>query len=359
MPAPRVSVLLPVYNASTYLPAAVRSILEQTFGDFELIAIDDGSTDDSLSILRDFTATDARVRLISRPNTGYTVALNEAIGLARAPLLARMDADDISLPERFAKQVAYLDSHQNVAAVGAAAQFFTDAAQAGTYVLRHPVEPAKIRVELRTNSALVHPAVIMRRSAVEAVGGYRPVFEPAEDYDLWLRLSERFDLGNLFEVLLRYRIHDDQVSARQLSKQVMGRLGAQACAKLRRKIGRDPAQDWPARTLRVPDLLAWHMSPKRIERELLEAFERPIEDRLGEGRWDDAAAVLADLDELLATVSSSWTGRARRARLSARLNLARSSPATDTTTSTRAWALRPDLLLTSVRAAARKPKDVV
>ncbi len=295
------------------------------------------------------------MRLISRPNTGYTVALNEAIGEAEAPLLARMDADDISLPERFAKQVAYLDGHHKVAAVGAAAQMFTNAEPTGFFVLRHPVEPAKVRAKLRTNSALVHPSVMMRRSAVDAVGGYRPLFEPAEDYDLWLRLSERFDLANLSEVLLHYRVHDAQVSARQLSKQVIGRLGAQACAKLRRKTGRDPAQDW--KVLRVTDLLAWHMSPKQLERELLDAFQGPFESRLRTDRCDDAAEVLADLNALLADVPSSCSGRARRARLSAKLDLARSSPGADTDKLTRAWQLQPDLVLRSLRAAARKPND--
>ena len=289
MPAPCVSVLLPVYNAATYLATAVRSVLEQTLGDFELIAIDDGSADDSLSILRDFAAADARVRVISRPNTGYTVALNEAIGLARAPLLARMDADDISLPDRFAKQVGYLDGHQKVAAVGAAAEFLTEAGPTGT-VLRHPAEPRHVRKALRKHSALVHPAVMMRRSAVEAVGGYRPVFEPAEDYDLWLRLSERFDLANLPEVLLHYRVHDAQVSARQLSKQMIGGLAAQACANLRRESGADSAEVMTE--LRVTDLLAWRVPPKRIELGFLEALGGQFEARLGAGSYDEAAKQL-------------------------------------------------------------------
>src|SRR5579871_2870885 len=103
---PAVSVLLPVYNGERFLAAAVRSVLEQTFSDFELIAIDDGSTDGSRAILEDFARRDARVRVISRPNSGIVGALNDALAQARGEFAARMDADDLCLSGRFAAQVA-------------------------------------------------------------------------------------------------------------------------------------------------------------------------------------------------------------------------------------------------------------
>src|SRR6478609_1964644 len=109
--SPVVSVLMPVYNAQRYLTAAVESIRGQTFRDFEFIIVDDGSTDRSGEILRKFAAEDPRIKLISRPNTGYVVALNEALSCARGEFVARMDADDISLPARFERQVAHLREH--------------------------------------------------------------------------------------------------------------------------------------------------------------------------------------------------------------------------------------------------------
>src|SRR4051794_24772902 len=110
-PPPPISVLLAVYNGGRYLRAAVDSILTQTFTDFEFIIIDDGSTDGSLATLREFAQRDPRINLVSRPNKGLTVTLNEGIALARGEFLARMDADDIALPQRFEKQIAYLRDH--------------------------------------------------------------------------------------------------------------------------------------------------------------------------------------------------------------------------------------------------------
>jgi glycosyltransferase involved in cell wall biosynthesis len=188
---PAVSVLMPVYNAEQYLEAAVRSILDQTYRDFELIIIDDGSTDGSLAILQRLAAEDTRIRLVSRPNTGYTIALNQAIALARGQLLARMDADDISMPNRFHLQVDYLNAHPECVALG------------GRLIMIDPtglkiMDFCKLTNHVQIDGAhinggpseLGHPSVMMRRDAVVAAGGYDPAFEPAEDFDLWLRLAE-------------------------------------------------------------------------------------------------------------------------------------------------------------------------
>src|SRR5579859_2675921 len=118
MTSPLVSVAMPVYNAQRYLAQAVDSILAQSFKDFEFIIIDDGSTDSSTEILRKYEAADPRIRLFSRPNTGLTIALNEALGYARGRYLARMDSDDVSLPRRLEKQVAFMEDHPDHVAVG-------------------------------------------------------------------------------------------------------------------------------------------------------------------------------------------------------------------------------------------------
>src|ERR1051326_2264165 len=119
---PFVSVLVPVYNAARYLDVAISSVLRQTFSDFELIAVDDGSKDDSKKILEHFSANDARIRVISRPNTGIVGALNDGLAVARGEFIARMDADDVALPGRFQAQLDYLRGHPDCIAVGTAVQ---------------------------------------------------------------------------------------------------------------------------------------------------------------------------------------------------------------------------------------------
>jgi glycosyltransferase involved in cell wall biosynthesis len=205
---PLVSVILPVFNSQRYLASAVGSILDQSFRDFEFIIIDDGSTDRSLDILRELAASDSRIRLISRPNTGYTTALNEMIALATGEFVARMDADDISLPDRFDQQVRFLQANPQIAVVGTFIQRMDPEGQ-DIAPLEYPVDHDGIdRMHIAgAGVALAHPAVMMRAHAIRLSGGYRKEFEPAEDYDLWLRLAERWQLANIPRVLLRYRLH--------------------------------------------------------------------------------------------------------------------------------------------------------
>src|SRR5581483_4182638 len=188
--------------------------LGQSFADFEFLIIDDGSTDRSRAMLERYAARDRRIRLTSRPNTGYTAALNELLREARGELVARMDADDVALPERLARQVAYLRAHPDVVCVGTAVQFIDGA---GAYLRDgHPgMDHEEIqRRALAGDCALNHPSVMMRRAAVLAVGGSHVEFEPAEDLDLWLRLGEVGRLANLPEVLMKYRQHPASFSER-------------------------------------------------------------------------------------------------------------------------------------------------
>ena len=230
---PTVSVLMPVYNAARYLAEAVDSILGQTFADFEFLIVDDGSTDRSLTILQRYAARDRRIRLTSRPNTGYTVALNELLRLARGELVARMDADDVALPERLLRQVDYLRAHPDVVCVGTAVQLVDEG---GRYLRDgHPgMDHAEIQERaLAGDCPLTHPSVMMRRAAVEAVGGYHAEFQPAEDLDLWLRLGEVGRLTNLPEVLMKYRQHPRSFSERHQRRQLERSAAAvlEACAR--------------------------------------------------------------------------------------------------------------------------------
>lgn len=223
---PAISVLLPVYNAAQYVDQAVTSILEQTLADFELILIDDGSTDGSGDKLRNLASKDSRIRLIQRENRGLVPTLNQGIFLAQAPYIARMDADDISMPERFARQYEYLEQHPNVVALGSAIQYMDSSGALGR-IKNYPVGNT-VSSALMWGSPLAHPAVMLRASAVRKVGGYPDDFPHAEDYALWLRLQSIGIIDNLKDVLLRYRIHGGSVSCIHALQQRTSTLRAQA-----------------------------------------------------------------------------------------------------------------------------------
>jgi glycosyltransferase involved in cell wall biosynthesis len=211
---------MPVYNADRYVREATESILRQTFTDFEFIIIDDGSTDDSHQILEELARKDSRIRLVSRPNTGYTVALNEALALARAPYIARMDADDVSMPDRFEKQIKYLQANPECVLVGS--RILTiDPFGSPLYEPRHKLVHEAIEEELLAGVgwAIVHPVSMMVRERITAVGGYRVEMEPSEDLDLFLRLSEHGKIANLPEVLLHYRQHAKSVNHTRYEEQ--------------------------------------------------------------------------------------------------------------------------------------------
>lgn len=206
---PVVSVLMPVYNAERYVGEAVRSILEQTFSDFEFIVIDDGSTDRSGEQLAELAAGDSRMRLVRRPNTGYLRALNEGLAYCSGEFVARMDADDVSLPERFERQIDYLRAHPDCLAVGCG-MLRIDAD--GDPICAEPMPTAHEEIVarlLKGLGALPHPGAMIRREAIVAAGGYREAYYGAEDHDLWLRLADRGQLANLPEPLVKCRIHPE------------------------------------------------------------------------------------------------------------------------------------------------------
>ena len=208
MSTPTVSVLMPAFNAARYVEAAVRSILTQTFEDFELIVVDDGSTDGTLAVLQRLAAGDPRVTVVSRANTGIVDALNEAICMSRGEFLARMDADDVALPQRFERQLAYFRENPECVVVGT---FVETIDPYGSVLdrLTHEIDHGGIDRELMNGRgfAMVHPTVMMRAEAVRQVGRYRKQWEHSEDLDLFLRLGEIGKLHNLPEYLLQYRMH--------------------------------------------------------------------------------------------------------------------------------------------------------
>lgn len=233
---PLISVCMPVYNAGRYVAQAVESILAQTLGDFEFLILDDGSTDDSLAVLRGYEARDSRIRLTTRPNKGLAPTLNELVDQARGEFLARMDADDIALPERFARQVEYLRAHPDCVLVGCRVRLIDPEGDPlcdwCTRQDHESLDATFLRGERSTE--ISHPAIMMRRDAVLAIGKYRP-FPVIEDVDLFLRLAERGRIANLPETLLRYRIHQTNISKAASYHDVIDRVYAEIVRDARRR----------------------------------------------------------------------------------------------------------------------------
>lgn len=218
----RLSVVMPVYNAAQYLPGALDSVLAQSYRNFELLVHDDGSQDSSWAIMTDYASRDPRIRVSRGPNQGLPRTLNHMISCAAGELIARFDADDLCLPNRFEKQVARFDLDPNLAVSGGAAQI-VDADDRPIRITQPPLSHEDIdRHNLCGHVSLLHPAIMMRRDAVLAAGGYHPDFHGAEDHDLWLRMAEIGQLENLPDVLIKYRIHDSSISStkRDLQRQL-------------------------------------------------------------------------------------------------------------------------------------------
>ena len=210
MTTPAVSVLMGVWNGAPRVREAVVSVLGQTMGDLELIVVDDGSFDGTAAILESFG--DPRLRIERRERAGLTSALNRGLALARAPLVARLDADDVALPERVARQVAYLDAHPDVGLLGTAARE-VDPSGRELRTVSPPTDDTALRRALIRENPFVHSSMVMRRAAVDLVKGYDPGFPVAQDYDLWMRMSRVTRMANLAEPLVIRRILPGRVTA--------------------------------------------------------------------------------------------------------------------------------------------------
>jgi glycosyltransferase involved in cell wall biosynthesis len=200
-----VSVLLPVYNGLPMLCDAVDSILAQEGAEFELLLIDDGSSDGSAQVISGYAARDDRVTAILHDrNAGLTATLNQGLAAARYELVARMDHDDIAMPGRLRAQVDFMRSRPEIVLAGSFV-FHMGAERSADRLVELPTTPREVAQKLQHENCLYHPTVILRRSPVVEAGGYKEEFGNAEDYELWLRLARRHDLANIPEPLLRYR----------------------------------------------------------------------------------------------------------------------------------------------------------
>ena len=234
-PAPKISVVMAVFNGERYLPDAVESILHQSFRDFEFVILNDGSTDESGKILRDFALRDSRIRLFDQERHGLTRCLNRGIALAQGQYLARMDADDVALPGRFQAQVDYLDANPEVLALGGQAQLVSPE---GWPLCQWTVPTGHEEIDAAHMAGLagqlIHPTSMMRLDAVRRVGGLNEQWTYAQDYDLWLRLAEIGRLSNLRETVLNYRLHFSSVTFAMRRSQCESVAGIAKSARGRR-----------------------------------------------------------------------------------------------------------------------------
>ena len=212
---PRVSIVLPVWNGALFLEEALTSLRSQSLGGFELIIIDDGSDDGTPEIIRRVASVDNRIKLITnKRQSGMGRVFNQGIRAATGEYIARMDADDIAHPERLARQVEFLDTNRDVGVVGSQI-LLIDARGASLGTRRYPVGNDALRRAMARYSPFAHPATMYRRRLVTDLGGYDSRWAPAEDLDLWIRMSRLGELANHSDALLSYRLHGGSVTSRQ------------------------------------------------------------------------------------------------------------------------------------------------
>ena len=211
---PSVSIVMACYNAMPFLPDAVNSIRDQSISDWELIVINDGSTDDSPAYLHGIAQSDSRIRVFDQENQGQNVAAHRGIELARSPLIARMDADDVCESDRLQKQLSFLANHPKIGLVGGQIQRL-GSRQSGLGS-NFPLEHEAIeRMLLQNQHSVCNPTVVFRKELYEQVGGYWD-YDISEDWDLFLRIGEVSRLANMPDLLLRYRFHRKSINGRRI-----------------------------------------------------------------------------------------------------------------------------------------------
>lgn len=201
---PLVSVILPVYNGQAFLREAINSILSQTYSNYELIIINDGSIDRSASIVEQFH--DTRIRFYGQNNMGLSATLNRAIDIANGIYIARQDQDDFSYPSRFEKQVNFLETHPNCGMVGTWAEIWKEKKKT-RMTFKHPSDNLMLKFELLFNNPFVHSSMMIRKKVFTKVGKYSTDHhrQPPEDYELWSRVSKAYEIANIPEILHVYR----------------------------------------------------------------------------------------------------------------------------------------------------------
>lgn len=269
-----VSVIIPTYNGAAFLSHAIESILLQSHRNLELIVVDDGSTDNSAAIADSYARVDGRVRVLRQDQGGEPAAYNAGVANARFALVARLDHDDVALPERLALQVAFLEKHEDIAVVGGAMRYIDGEGTLTGGKLSYPLTPEACHAALAktTFGPIGNPSAMLRKAAFEKVGGCRTQFRGASDFDLWLRMDEHFKIANLPDFLVDYRLHGSNVTFKKRFDQLVQAQIAMQATLLRRRGLPDPIDGWTSLDL---DKLATFPMPDeekaQVYRELFNA----------------------------------------------------------------------------------------
>lgn len=236
---PKISVIMSVYNGERYLREAIESILNQTFTDFEFIIVNDGSTDSSLEIIQSYD--DERIKIINNEkNIGLTKSLNKALKVARGEYIARQDADDISLPNRFEEQIKYLERHPEVALLGTNIYKIDEN---GKIIGKYIVLAKPSIKDLFNGNQFNHGSVMFKKEVIDELGGYNELFKYAQDYELWLRIAKHYNIRNVTQILYKLRSHDENIGFKNRGKSALYFLFAQ-------KITRNDLDDDILKTLK-------------------------------------------------------------------------------------------------------------
>ncbi len=237
---PLVSVVMVICNVEKFVSEAIESILAQTFRDFEFVIVDFGSTDKTRQIAAGYAATDQRIKLSDVPPCSYIEAKIAACAIPEGRYIAIQDADDISLPDRLQAEVDFMLKHPEVGLLGGGVEKVDSTGNHLAIANEYPSEDREIRQVLKEWNPFWHPTVLILKEAFVRAGGYREASSPSDDYDLWLRISEHYQCANLRQVVLKYRVHPQQLSLQKREQQILCALAAQASVTLR-AIGRpDP-----------------------------------------------------------------------------------------------------------------------
>lgn len=314
MTAPLVSVVMVICNVERFLVEAIESVLGQTFHDFEFIILDYGSTDSSKDIVLTYAAKDSRIKLHATPPCTYIEAKIAVSSLAQGRYIAVQDADDNSFPNRLLWEVEFMEKNPAVAVLGTAAHWI-NAEGRFLLVFEPPTGHEEIRTALLKGSPFVHSSVMMRRENFTHVGGYRRVMTHAEDYDLYLRISEHFQCANLKQVGVQYRIHGNQFSLRTLRQQKIAKLAAQAAASGRRTRGVDPLDS--VQEISQSLLLELGVPHARLQEQLFWGYQDWIYNMFLAGEYTVALKTAVDV------LGSDWEGIDRRQVADLRLMVAR------------------------------------
>lgn len=219
MNTPLISVIIPCYNAEKFVEQAVRSIMEQTYQNLEIICINDCSKDSTAEILQKLSKEDNRIFYIeNETNLKLPKTLNKGISLAKGEYIARMDADDIALPEKLEKQIKYLLSNNEIDILGSNSQHIDEHGNLKTYRTYMPLTHTKIVQQMAFKCSLIHPSIIAKKSFFSDLNGFNENLSYAEDYELWINaIINGKKMGNLSEVLLYYRVHNNQMTSNKFN----------------------------------------------------------------------------------------------------------------------------------------------